>query len=192
MDELDYQNTLDKALSRLRALEIDEALGLFYRLLHANPFDFDIIQRIYPLEQQKKTTEGFNNICRHIFSLESKSKLFHQLIISTWLDFKNKFELSLDPNSFSDKQIFNLFFHLGQTGHSIDCEILKTHITHHFADHPQTPQALFFYSEQLVNRKKLLRAIRELEYLIIYYTEAATTISAENLLKQTRERIRAF
>jgi hypothetical protein len=109
--KLDYQNTLDKALSLLRALEIDEALDLFYRLLQQNPFDFAIIDRIYPLELKKKSSEGFNKICQHVFSLESKSQEFHQLIITTWVDFKNKFEQPFNPKIFSDEQIFN-FCHI--------------------------------------------------------------------------------
>ncbi len=191
MANLDYQNTLDKALSQLRALEIDKALELFYQLLQQNPFDFAIIDRIYPLELKKKPSDGFNKICQHIFSLESKSQQFHQLIIATWVDFKNKFERPLNPNDFSDQQVFNLFFHLGQTGYSSESEKLKEHITHLLAEHKQTPQALYYYSEQLVDKKKLLQAIKELEYLIIYYAEAATTIPAEKLLQQVRARLRS-
>lgn len=187
---LDYQNTLDKALSRLRSLDINEALDLLYQLLEQHPLDIAIIGRIYPLEQKRKTTDGFNRICQHIFSQQSKSQEFHQLIIATWVDFKTKLESPFDPKHFSEQQVFNLFFHLGQTGYFKETEAFKNHIAEQLADHQQTPQALYFYSEQLVDKKKLLLAIKELEFLIIYYTEASTTIPAEKLLKQLRERIR--
>lgn len=187
---IDYQNTLDKALSRLRSLDINEALDLFYQLLEQHPLDIAILDRIYPLEQKRKTTDGFNRICQHIFSQESKSQEFHQLIITTWVDFRTRFESPFDLKQFSEQQIFNLFFHLGQTGYRLETEKLKDHIAEHLADHNQTPQALYFYSEQLVDKKKLLLAIKELEFLIIYYTEAATTIPAEKLLQQLRKRIR--
>lgn len=189
--DLDYQNTLDKALSQLRALDINEALSLFYQLLKQHPLDISIINRIYPIEQKRKSSHGFNKICQHIFSQESKSQEFHQLIIATWVDFKNKIGSPVEAKIFTDKQVFNLFFHLGRTGYIKDTETFKDHIAEQFAEHQQTPQALYYYSEQLVDKKKLLLAIKELEFLIIYYTEAATTIPAEILLKQLRERIRS-
>lgn len=191
MESLDYQNTLDKALSQLRALDIGEALKLLYRLLKQHPLDISIISRIYPLEQKRKSADGFNKICQHIFSQESKSQDFHQLMVATWVDFKSKFESSFELKQFSKQQIFNLFFHLGQTSYVKETEAFKDYIASHLAEHQQTPQALYFYSEQLVDKKKLLLAIKELEFLIIYYTEAATTIPAEKLLKHLRGRIRS-
>jgi len=189
--DINYQNTLDKALSQLRALDINKALNLFYQLLKQHPLDISIINRIYPIEQKRKSSNGFNKICQHIFAQDSKSQEFHQLIIDTWVEFKNKTGSLVEPKNFTDKQVFNLFFHLGQTGYIKETEAFKDHIAEQLAEHQQTPQALYFYSEQLVDKKKLLLAIKELEFLIIYYTEAATTIPAEKLLKQLRERIRS-
>ncbi len=190
MVDINYQNTLDKALSQLRALDVDEALDLFYQLLQQQPLDISIINHIYPIEQRRKSDNGFNKICQHIFSQDSKSQEYHQLIITTWVDFKNRFGSHLEPENFSDIQVFNLFFHLGQTGYTIETEKLKEYISSQLADHQYTPQALYFYCQQLADKKKLLQAIKELEFLIIYYTEAITTIPAEKLLKQLRERIR--
>ncbi len=187
---MDYQNTLDKALSQLRALEIDEALRLLYMLLKENPEDFSLIARIYAIEAKKKNPLGFDKICRHIFSIESMSAKFHQLLISSWTDFKAKFGTSIDPAQYSKQQVFNLFYHLGQTGFKKDSDTFKDYIKRHLAEHRQTPSALFYYCEQLVEKKNLIEAKHELEYLMIYYTEATTTIPAQNLVKKIRDRIK--
>ena len=113
MTNLDYQDVLDKALSQLRMLEIDKALVFFYQLLQQHPLDISLIQRIYAIEIKKKKPDGFNKICQHIFSIDSKSKEFHQLIIATWIDYKNKLSIKLAPELLSEQQTFHLFFHSG-------------------------------------------------------------------------------
>jgi len=56
---IDHKNMYDiellnKAQAHLRALEIEEALILLYRLLEAHPNDLELIGRIYPFEIRKK------------------------------------------------------------------------------------------------------------------------------------------
>jgi len=187
---LNYQKTLDKALSKLRQLDINEALTLFNQLLQEHPNDLELINRIYLLANRKKNTDSFRIICHHIFSLDSKSTGFHQCIIATLNDYKHKFELELDPKILTTEQVFNLFFHLGQTGNTKDSHLLKDYIKKNLSEHSNTASALLIYSEQLINKKNLLLAQKELEYLMIYYAEAHTTITAENLLKKIRQQLK--
>lgn len=186
---LNYQNTLEQALIKLRQLDINKALKLFNQLLNERPQDLDLIARIYHLENRRKNTEDFKNLCHHIFSIDSKSSHFHQLIISTLNDYKQKFERPLEPNQLTHQQIFNLFYHLGITSNEKDTLLLKNHIKKELSENNSTANALFIHCEQLVEKKKLLLAQKELEYLLIYYTEANTTTSAEYLLKKIRQQL---
>jgi len=183
--KIDQQKKLNEALSQLKKLELDKALGLFYQLLDERPNDLQLIKQIYSLESRKKTSCGFNQIARHIFTLSDKSDTFHPFIIKTFLEYKEK-NHELLVASLTEQQIFNLFYHLGQTGFSTDIEILLGQIKGKFADNIETPEALFTFCEQLTVKKQYLRAITELEYLMIYYTEANTQIPAEKLIKTIR------
>jgi hypothetical protein len=187
---LNYQQTLNKALCELRSLNVNQALILFNRLLKEHPQDLELIKRIVLIENRKKESQGYKAICQHIFSIDSKSQTFHQYIISTFKAYNEKFETSIEPNKLTEQQVFNLFFHLGKTGNVKDCNLLKTHIKQNLTEHSNTANALLNYCEQLIDKKKLLLAEKELEYLIIYYVEAETTITAGKLLKKTRGKLR--
>lgn len=175
---------MDKALSQLRALEIDKALVLFYQLLEKHPQDLNLISRIYPIERKKKSKLGFRKISEHIFSISSMSKDFHQLIIQTYIDFKTEFGSIINPNEFSAEQAFNLFHHISQTSYSKDIELFLSHIKTQLSEHSRTPESLYFYCEQLAQKKQFIRARQELKFLMVYYTEATTQQAAEKLFKK--------
>jgi len=179
---------LDKALAQLRALNIGDALDIFYRILETQPDDLELIARIYPLEIRKKKHDGYLKICRHIFSIGSKTHKIHELFCLTWRDFKERFKDPIDIKDYSHQAIFNLFYHLGQTSYTKDCDIFKDYIKREMAENQQTPQALFCYCEQLISQKKFRLAEKELEFLMIYYAESETTIPAEKLIKKVRQR----
>jgi len=78
---------------------------------------------------------------------------------------------------------------LAQTSYAKDCNLFKSYIKQELTENEYTPQALYLYSEQLLNQRKPLLAKKELEFLVIYYAESTVTIPAEILLKQIHERL---
>jgi len=180
---------LDKALSLIRELNIKEALDVLYRLLSNQPDDLALIARIYPLEVRKSDPAGHFKICQSIFAIDSKTDEVHQLICSTWKDYKARFKDRINNKDFPKTSIFNLFFHLGKAGKNADCDIFKGYIKQDLANDKMTPEALFFYCEHLVEQKKLLLAEKELEFLMIYYAESPVTLAAEKLTNKIRLRL---
>jgi len=184
-----YQNKMDKALSQLRSLEIDKALILFYQLLETEPCDIQLIERIYPLELRKKSADGFVRLSNHIFSQDSMSDEFHHLFAQTYSDLKTKTGKELKPSDMTRVQIYNLFYHFGQTHNNKASSLFAAHIKKGFSEDPHTPIALMQYCEQLIDKKEMLKAKKELEFLMIYYAEASTQQAAEKLIKRVRASI---
>jgi len=180
---------LDKALCLIRELNIHEALDILYRLLKSQPDDLELIARIYPLEVRKNDPAGHFRICQWIFTIDSKTEEAHQLICSTWKDYKQRFRDPINIKNFPRVSIFNLFFHLGKAGKNADCDIFKGYIKQDLANDKLTPEALFLYCEHLVDQKKLLLAEKELEFLMIYYAESPVTLAAEKLTNRIRLRL---
>lgn len=175
---MNYTETLDKALSCLRQLDLGKALLLFYQLLDENPKDLELIDRIYKLEVKRPHLPGFQRICRHIFSTNSASKEFHDYFVKAYGDFTNEFG---SKEEFSDEQTYNLLYQLASTQYAADCEKFVLSIKKHLANNPKTPSALFRYCESLVAQKQMLKAKAEFKYLITYYTE---TPEAQNAISR--------
>ncbi|TQV75495.1 hypothetical protein FLL45_11305 [Aliikangiella marina] len=173
---MNYTETLDKALSCLRQLDLDKALLLFYQLLDENPRDLELIDRIYKLEVKRPHMPGFERICRHIFSVNSSSQEFHEYFVRAYTDFSEQFGRN---SEFSDEQAYNLLYQLSSTRFEQDCEALVTRIKKHQANNPKTPSALFRYCESLISKGQMLKAKNEFRYLITYYTE---TPEAQNAI----------
>ncbi|WP_444998094.1 tetratricopeptide repeat protein [Aliikangiella sp. IMCC44359] len=177
---MDYTETLDKALYWLRELELDKALNLLYKLLEEHPTDLDLIQRIYPIEVKRPNHPGYQKICSHIFSIQSNTSDFHQLFIKTYVEFT---QLTNEKLVFSKQQQFNLLNHLSQSHLLEDAEIFLEQIKKDYPEDQDTAQALFFYCESLINKKKFIQARKELKYLVTFYTE---TVSARNALARLK------
>jgi 3-methyladenine DNA glycosylase/8-oxoguanine DNA glycosylase len=178
------QDKLDKALSQLRLLEIDKALFLFYQLLDEHPTNLDLLSRIYPLEKRKRHGAGFKKLAMHIFEQQCLTQAYHKLVIETYRDYQQKLGSSPNPENLTAKQVYNLFFHLGKTTFQTEIDSFCQHIKSKLADSPKTAEALLIYCEQLIEKKSHLQAKKELHYLIVYYTEAATIIPAEKLFNK--------
>jgi len=189
LKSIDYQVKLDKALSQLKRLELDKALTLFYQLLVDFPRKVSLIEQIYQLEIRRNNNLGLYKIATHIFSQTARSDTFHQLTLKSYQEFKLRKGTSFSFNVFKPQQAFNLFYHLGQTSYQNDIDALNKLIKNKLCEHPNTPQALFYFCEQLVAHRKLLQAKRELEFIIIYYAECYEKLAAEQLLKKVRARL---
>ena len=175
---MNYTETLDKALSCLRQLDLDKALLLFYSLLDEHPKDMELIDRIYKLEIKRPHLSGFERICRHIFSTNSASKEFHDYFLKVYADFINQYGANAE---FSDEQVFNLLHHLAPSRFEADSDRFLAEIKKHYANNPKTPSALFRYCESLVAKKQMKKAKTEFKYLITYYTE---TPEAQNAISR--------
>ncbi len=186
MQDLDYQQTLDKALSYLSEFEFDKALSILYQMIDNYPFDKNLIKRVYNIEKNRNSSIGFEKICLTIFSFTSKSNDFHDYLISVIADYKTKSDSNFHPSNFDNHQIYNLFYHLGQTGFSKDIERFLIYIKSELAENSRTPESIYRYCEQLIQRKQHLQAQKELEYLLIYYAEAPCTIDVEKKLKRLK------
>lgn len=178
----EQQETHNEALSQLRKLEIDKALVLFYQILSARPNDIKIIDQIYKLQIRNQQPDSFNRLANHIFSLSDKSKLIHPIMIEAYLEFKKRNPKTYF-DSLSDIQTFNLLYHLGTTTYQSDAKKLVSLIKSKYSEHSDTPESLFVFSEHLIEKKMFIQAKTELEFLMVYYTEAKTQIPAEKLAK---------
>jgi|GEM_PF-3128370 len=183
---MDYIETLDKALSFLRELELDKALTLFYQLLEEHPKDLELIQRIYQLEVKRPRLSGFEKICRHIFTLQSNKDNFRELFLNTWKDFSEN--LGKD-HEFSEQQTFNLLHQLARSHYQSDADNLILNIKKHYPNDTRTPSALFYYSEALIASKQMMKAREELKYLITYYAETPEALNAVPRLKWVESQI---
>jgi len=105
---MNYADTLDKALSYLRELELDKATSLLFKLLVEHPKDIELINRIYALEVKRPHSKNFQKICQHIFDINSNKLAFRQLIINTYIEFTKHHQL--DKN-LKKETLFNLFCH---------------------------------------------------------------------------------
>lgn len=177
---MNYTNTLDKALSYLRELELDKALTLFYQLLQEHPKDLELINRIYPLEAKRPQSPGYLKICLHIFGLQSSQAQLNQLVLETFGDFKK----IIGNYNFSEHHTFCLLHHLANSHFHQDSEELAEKIKRNYPNSPQTPEILFLYCEGLINKRKLIQAEKELRYLITYYAEHPVANAAISELKR--------
>lgn len=184
-----YTQQYDKALSSLKKLDIDKALSIFYLLLKDHPSDYALIRQIYQLELAKPDDAGLEKIANHIFSQPDKSRDFHAIIINIYKELRQRFGSNFS-SSLDYQQALNLFYHLGQTTFREDAEALLQRLKTENPEHPALASALFIYCEQLISRKMFLKAKLELEFLMIYYTEARTQIAAEKLYKKVVSGIR--
>ena len=181
-------NKKNDAIVQLKKLDFAKALTLFYQALTEQPNDLSLIDQIYVLESRKKSNDGYSRIIAHIFSCENKSEKYHSTIIKAYKD--SKLRDNFNPlQSLDAIQTFNLLFHLGQTGYQQDIEKLLILVKSKLSEHTQTPLALLILSEQLINKGLYLKARKELEFLMIYYTEADTQIAAEKLIKRVNSQL---
>jgi hypothetical protein len=184
-----FNRQYEQALSLLKKFDIDEALALFYQLLRQYPTNFDLIQQIYQLEIRKNDCKGAKRIAKHVFALENMSNQFHTIILEIYRHLRKRFELiEFIPNQ--PQSLINLFYHLGQTNLHQDIDILLTKLKNEQSEHPYLADLLLTYSEQLIKKNQFFKAKKELEYLMIYYTEAKTQVAAEKLHKLVNSRIR--
>jgi len=128
-------------------------------------------------------------IAGHIFSQELRSADFHQVTLKAYQDLKLRPSAMPSMDDLTTEQVYNLFFHLAQTGYKEDTERLKELIKSKLSEDRRTPKALMLYCEQLIAQGKLLKAEKELEFLLIYYAEAKIQIIAEKQLKQIRTKM---
>lgn len=184
-----YTQQYERALSSLKKLEIDRALSIFYQLLKDHPSDYSLVRQIYQLELAKPNNDGLKMIASHLFSQTDKSRDFHAMIMEAYKELKQRMGFKYF-NSLDYQQTLNLFYHLGQTNFQDDLEALLQRLKSDNPDHPDLAPVLFIHCEQLISKKQFLRAKKELEYLMIYYTEAETQIAAEKLFKKVTEGIR--
>ena len=176
-----YNEKLSEALTQLKQFDIVKALGLFYEILQQFPTDLEIINQIYRLELRKNNPQDFKKIALHIFTHCQKSSSFHSLVIESYLEFKKNTVKEFE-NNLTSVQVLNLFFHLGQTGYQQDLLLLLTILKEKHSEDSKTPTALLTYCEQLIQKKQFKLARSELNFLMVYYTEAKTQIPAEKLL----------
>ncbi|TQV86584.1 hypothetical protein [Aliikangiella coralliicola] len=183
---MDYTETIDKALSWLRELELDKALTLFYQLLEEHPKDLELIQRIYPLEIKRPNSSGYQKICQHIFSIQSNKPELQSLIVNTYCDYS---KLRQEPPPLNKTQLFNLFIQLGNSHLLDETERLRDRIKKEFADDKITPEILQLGCEQLIRQNKLIQVRDELKYIIAYYAETESGRWALNMRKQIEAQI---
>ncbi len=184
-----YTQQYNKALSSLKKLEIDKALSIFYNLLKTHPSDCSLIKQIYQLEQAKPHSAGLEKIANHLFYQADKSREFHALTMEAYKTIKLRLGIEFFK-SLDYQQALNLFFHLGQTGFQDDLDPLLQRLKSENPEHPDLASVLFIYCEQLIAKKMYLKAKSELEFLMIYYTEAKTQIAAEKLYRKVSQGIR--
>lgn len=184
-----YTQQYNRALSSLKKLDIDKALFVFYKLLKEHPSDYPLIQQIYQLEIAKQDSNGLKKVADHIFSQTDKSQDFHIIIIECYKELKQR--LGFDYfGTLNYQQLLNLFYHLGQTTFQDDSEAFLKKLKADNPEHPALASALFIYCEQLIAKKDFIKAKSELEFLMIYYTEAETQIATEKLFKKLAKGIR--
>ena len=177
---MDYTETLDKALSFLRELELDKALNLFYLLLEEHPRDLDLIHRIYPLEVKRPHLPGFEKICRHIFTIRSSKPEYHKLVLNAYNDFVSN---NIANDEFSKQQVFCLLHHLSRSYLHAESNKFAEKIKKHYPTDTKTPGALLHYCEALIANRQLRRARDELKYLLMYYAETPEAINAASRLR---------
>ncbi len=185
----EYQQQFEQALSYLRKLEIDKALSIFYCLLAHQPNNCDLIRQIYQLEIRKKRSSGLIKIANHIFLQPDKSTDFHIIALECYRQVRERLGLNyfFDLNADS---LLNLLYHLGQTNRQQDTENILAKLKDEQSEHPELAKILLRYCEQLINKNQYILAKKELEYLMIYYTEATTQQQAEKLYNQVSAGIR--
>ena len=183
---MNYADTLDKALSYLRELEIDKAAQLLFKLLLKYPTDLQIIDQIYVFAVKKPQSNHFKKICLHLFNLNSQKSEFRQRLLKAYVDYHPHF-----PQEFAfDKEIrFNLFLHLTQSYLHLDSDKLRQLLKREYPDDDALPDLLKHDCEQLIAQSKLLKACAELKYLIAYYAETNAGQWAINQQKQIESQI---
>jgi hypothetical protein len=179
-----YNSELNSALSFLTKLEFDKALPLLYKLLDKNPNDLTLINRIYSLESKRKNNTGLIKICHYIFECKSNQPEFHSLLIAAAREYLSRTKLSLVDNFSELEKMCNLVFHFSQTSFDKISQELIDFLKKNHSEDTRTPQILLHVAEHLYNNRQYLKARKELNDLMIYYTEASTQISAEKLAKK--------
>lgn len=177
---INYTNTLDKALSYLRELELDKAFLLFYKLLDEHPKDLELINRIYALESNNPQSPGYLRICLHIFSLQTSQTKLKQMILNTFSDFKKH----IGQYDFDEQHTFSLIHHLAMSHFQQDTDKLVQKIKHCYATDKRVPDVLFYYCKSLITKNKFIQASKELRYLITYYGEHPVAALATTELKR--------
>lgn len=181
MRSANYNSELSSALSFLTKLEFDKALSLLYKLLDKNPHDMSLIERIYSLESKRKNSSGLVKICHYIFECKSNLPEFHSLLIKAAKEYLSKTSLSLLDNFSEIEKLCNLLFHFSHTSFDNISEELIDYLKTNYSEDSRTPQTLLLVADNLYNNRQYLKARKELNDLMIYYTEASTQMSAEKL-----------
>jgi len=174
-----HQEQLAKAYSHIRQLDIKSALKIFYSILDEEPNNVAIVRKIYPFELKQANNKNFKLLCLRIFSCDSKSQEWHELVLDTFQDFRLRFPNWKSKIALEKNQLFNLFFHLGFSGFTKDIDWLSEKIKSQNAASEELAEALFYYCERLIEKKRIILAKKELKHIITYYGETEFGKKAE-------------
>ena len=177
---MDNTSKLDKALSHLRQLDLDQALKLMFEILQDTPKDLTLINRIYLLVSKKPQSTAFKKICLHIFKIKSKTPEFHQLIIDSFLDFSQHYD---NDFTFNRDELFNLFEHISNSHLTVETDLFIKLIKKNYPEDPEIANYLKHNCQILIQKNKIIKAKEELKYLITFYTETDAGRWALNQMK---------
>ncbi|MGX5173477.1 hypothetical protein ACUR5C_05560 [Aliikangiella sp. IMCC44653] len=190
---LDYRQTLDKASTLVRRLELAAAADLLLDLLSENPTDFELIERVFKLTKNNPQTAGFYRLCVFLFSYYQSLPQKHDLTIEAYKILKEQQPIEA-PHAFlaelPDSAFFNLFKHLARSYLTQDAKIALQLMKQKYPEKQQTPEAIWFYCEFLIQSQNYIEARDQLKYLINFYAENSISSHAIKALKITQQKIK--